>query len=148
MVLVTISCKKETDQIPVTQEPQKLSVNTNSGERTPLFNTCADWRISSFKKRLSDETSEFEMLRLTFCPDNTVIMHNDFLAINGEWYSFFIRGNQQYLILNFNFETPEDEIVSNPYWTMLNGIWYIKLIESRKLSLNSISGGKSMIIVR
>ncbi len=146
-----ISCKKE--QVPSLkdQDQQTLFLDNKIPITDPgsfLFGKCNDWVITSFKNNGVDQTYDFHLMKMNFCPDNTVMLYNDILAVSGNWYFVLDKGNPQTFILQLN----------NPYvtvagerpfgvWGDLTGTWNIVKFQKNLLGLQNGQGDHGLKVL-
>ncbi|MEO6490859.1 MAG: hypothetical protein ABIO04_13025 [Ferruginibacter sp.] len=131
LIIITFtftSCKKEEAVNPNPQSEEQTGLSGKPGIVLPqeyLFPTCNDWKISLFQQQEVNNTYKYNDLTFKFCPENTVTMFNDILAINGNWYFMLDKGNPTAMTIDFHYTG-----TSTP-WSELEGTWkVIKLTES------------------
>src|ERR1700712_5291801 len=105
-----VSCKKETPGIDA--ETAQQSQNITPADASKMLATCNKWVIASYMDNGNDQTADFNMTGLYFCPDSFTVS-NDSMSQNGKWFFSQEAGN---LKLNISFNT---SAVLNPAWTTL-----------------------------
>jgi hypothetical protein len=146
-----ISCKKESVQPVSLTEQQTLNQDTKMSFIDPgmfVFQPCDDWAIAFFQKNKIDQTANYRSLKFTFCPDNTVILSNDILAVSGNWYFIMDKGNPDYLVLKFNSSISTSDTRPNAFWSDLDDVWKVVKLQHNLVWLKNDVEAKVLVFER
>ena len=114
-----------------------------------VFGTCDNWYISLLQIDRSDLTGNYKSVNLIFCPDNTVVVSNDILAVSGNWYVTLDKGNPITLVIDLHYLDVIPS-VDRPFalWSELEGEWKIFRLQKNTISLQTDKQAKKLILQR
>lgn len=140
------SCKKE-NVVSKETTPQLSSGEKKSYTATDvnnLFASCNNFVILSFIKDGINQTNDYNGVMFTFCPVNRLIISNDVLSFDGNYYYLWGKGYPDYLDINIDFRTS----IPPGYWTNLGGMWEIKNLNNKNIWLYDAGEHKLMVLAK
>ena len=140
------SCKKEkvvSKEISSQVSSSEIK-NYNINDVNNLFASCNNFEILSFIKDGINQTIDYNGVKFTFCPVDRLIISNDVLSFDGNYYYLWGKGNTDYLEFNIDFGTT----IPSGYWTNLEGRWEIKNLNDKNIWLYEEEEHKSMVLAK
>jgi len=126
-----ISCKKEVNPV-VNSADQQIAAMLDKPGYNPLvipFRKCDNWTVTNFSLDGMNYTNDFSGYRLNFCPDQTVMLYNDFYAVHGNWYYRWIDAGGNKMVIYFDMP----ERLPGNLWNNLAGEWNVVKVRNNYL---------------